>query len=127
MFQIDRRKLVASLALTGAWTMAGRASAQPWVAVRQFSFCHDGVVNFAAVGCGRRCAVPDFPATGRAKCLPAERGMSWNDTASTVVELQSALHLLKIASCRCLLSVPLLTLCHACLFAALLIFRPTGT
>ncbi len=28
MFQIDRRKLVASLALTGAWTMAGRASAQ---------------------------------------------------------------------------------------------------
>ncbi len=28
MFQIDRRKLVASLALTGAWTLAGRASAQ---------------------------------------------------------------------------------------------------
>jgi hypothetical protein len=45
--------------------------------------------------------------------LPAERCMSWNDTASTVVELQSALHLLKFASCRCLLSVPLLTLCHA--------------
>ena len=53
-----------------------------------------------------------------------ERSMSWNDTASTVVELQSVHYILLklIQACRalCTASHPL-----PCFFAVLLIFCPT--
>ena len=79
----------------------------------------------AAVGRGRCRAVPRLPRHGQAECLARcagaaplftatcvwrlliERGMSWNDTASTDVELQSALQFL----------IPLGLVCPLCRFS----------
>ena len=90
-------------------------------------FCLNGVVN-CALRSATADAVPshDYPATVRPSALPdarvprsltitttclwrllIERGMSWNDTASTDVELQSALQFL----------IPLSLVCHLCRFS----------
>ena len=96
--------------------------------------CHNGAVN-CALRSAKADAVAshDFPATDRPSALPdarvprsilIERGMSWNDTASTK------------SSCRVHynsdsgLSCPLCRFSPSamrCFFAVLLIFRPTGT
>ena len=102
-----------------------RAGARTRVAVRQFPLPRWRSKLRAAVGRGRRCAVPRLPRHGQAECLARcagaaplftatcvwrlliERGMSWNDTASTDVELQSALQFL----------IPLGLVCPLCRFS----------